>query len=71
MQRGAGGVQHGPGRDRRGGEGSIGRSDTMGVHVTERDVMVLLTGSDQGQIRFPQENGADPAGNAGGGRSML
>lgn len=36
-------MQHGPGRGRRGGEESIGRSDTMRVHVTERDVMVLLT----------------------------
>jgi hypothetical protein len=58
---------HGPGRGRRGGEESIGLSDTMRVHVTERDVMVLLTNDDWGnddwgQIRFPQESGSDPGG---------
>ncbi|MGF6417862.1 hypothetical protein ABH900_001333 [Stenotrophomonas sp. AN71] len=36
-------MQHEPGKGRAGGKGNIGRCDTMGVHVTERDVMVLLT----------------------------
>lgn len=44
-------MQREPGRGRRGGKGSTGRSDTMRVHVTERDVMVLLTNIDWGQLR--------------------
>lgn len=35
-------MQHEPGRGRKGGEENTGRSDTVRVHVTERDVMVLL-----------------------------
>lgn len=44
-------MQREPGRGRVGGEGSVGRGSATDVHVTERDVMVLLTNSDWGQIR--------------------
>ncbi len=52
-------MQREPGRGREGGEGRIDLSDAMGVHVTERDVTVLLTNDDQGRICFPQECGSD------------
>jgi len=42
LLRGAGGMQHEPGRDREDGNGNTGRSGTMRVHVTECNVTVLL-----------------------------
>lgn len=44
-------MQREPGRGRVGGEGSIGRWNATDVHVTERDVMVLLTNTNWGQLR--------------------
>lgn len=44
-------MQREPGRGRVGGEGSIGRWNETDVHVTERDVMVLLTNINWGQLR--------------------
>ncbi|KKF86537.1 hypothetical protein D7U93_00740 [Stenotrophomonas maltophilia] len=64
-------MQREPGRGRVGVEGGIGRWRATDVHVTERDVMVLLTNSDPDQIRFPQESGTDGGGNSRSGRSML
>lgn len=43
-------MQREPGRGRVGGEGGIGRWRATDVHVTERDVMVLLKNSDPGQL---------------------
>lgn len=40
-------MQHRPGRGREGGEENTGRSGTMRVHVTERDVTVLLMPMEQ------------------------
>ena len=47
MLRGAGDMQHRPGRGREGGEENTGRSGTMRVHVTARDVTVLLMPMEQ------------------------